>query len=813
MIKNNHSKLYLLFVLFIMQSLIALVWLILIPGEKSTAFIFHISLQRLALVLIPAGVVVVSVIGLLVFNLNKQRKSQIIDCVKISKHRLTFGSLFTGLSATLLVFTFLNKSIFEVNTAVFQRLLPLLCLFILIFFQIGVALFHNVMNIKKILVARNWLSFIFPFIFFVLFINLGIWAGVGSILESPFYMGIGAPILPNQFIIILYFLVIFLLIYKLIPLRSNWFNLQDIVFCLFLFVFAVILWSNTPIPVNHFTHTSNFANNELFPYSDSRIYDLNAQQMLLGNGLAGGNPLPRPLYSFFIGLLHVLFGQSLRVIILVQTFFLALVPVGLYRLGKHLFNPGVGLASALFLIIRETNQAFLSSFYTLSSVRMLMTEIFMMGFLIVLSVVVIKWLQEPESHPRALLAGIILGLSALIRTQTLLLGAVILVFLFIQMRKIPRRMITPVLMFLFSLSLIVLLWTGRNAIRSHQFVFEDTAYASRTVNTIFESGSSNSGFMGIIDSVGKFTKRNVSFLVNSSLSSLYQFPWDWNSKLSLQEFVANELDRPALTNPNIDRGQYIVMLLHLLIIGIGLAKSWQKNKFPGLLPAGIYLGYNLSSSVAGFSGWRFIQPVDWVVLMYWAIGFVEFIKIIIGSDNNIYEQPRVLKIGGSINFTKKIMILAALLIALLIPVGESLFPKISPELDRNELLAKLDHNNVTQNTQRILNLALDTNTYLQNGTILYPRYLKTQRDFWQNGVTEHWMGGHPELIFEVVSSHILQFYAPISNQKLDSFPNFVPVIIVSCGAQDLKQAVAVLELGREPTWVFINETIPTKCNN
>ncbi len=66
-----------------------------------------------------------------------------------------------------------------------------------------------------------------------------------------------------------------------------------------------------------------------------------------------------------------------------------------------------------------------------------------------------------------------------------------------------------------------------------------------------------------------------------------------------------------------------LFLVYLAVIAIGIAVSWKRLRWAGLLPLTFYVFYIFSTSLARYSGWRYIFPADWVGYFYFAIGFVE----------------------------------------------------------------------------------------------------------------------------------------------------------------------------------------------
>ena len=68
-----------------------------------------------------------------------------------------------------------------------------------------------------------------------------------------------------------------------------------------------------------------------FPYSDAGYYDQMAHSLLIGHPYQGTIPT-RPLYIFLLTILHLLFGESYRNILVGQAFVLATLPVVFYFL-------------------------------------------------------------------------------------------------------------------------------------------------------------------------------------------------------------------------------------------------------------------------------------------------------------------------------------------------------------------------------------------------------------------------------------------------------------------------------------------------
>jgi len=62
------------------------------------------------------------------------------------------------------------------------------------------------------------------------------------------------------------------------------------------------------------------------------------------------------------------------------------------------------------------------------------------------------------------------------------------------------------------------------------------------------------------------------------------------------------------------------LIASLLILSIGFGTAWRKYKVAGAVPMMVFLVYNLATAVARTSGGRYIQPVQWIVYLYFGIG-------------------------------------------------------------------------------------------------------------------------------------------------------------------------------------------------
>lgn len=174
------------------------------------------------------------------------------------------------------------------------------------------------------------------------------------------------------------------------------------------------------------------------------------------------NTLVTPGLPVFLALMFRLFGREHpeATLMLVRELqcFIALIAVWFfYRIGSRLFSPGAGLLAALMAAVYPS--------YVWSS-SLILTEVIFLSSFSVLLFLQVRLIQEnrPWDH---VLAGLMLGLTVLIRPNALPLGVVPYLFLWAKDRKLPLGMIWRGFI---SFSVVMLPWWIRNWITFQAFI-------------------------------------------------------------------------------------------------------------------------------------------------------------------------------------------------------------------------------------------------------------------------------------------------------------------------------------------------------
>jgi hypothetical protein len=201
------------------------------------------------------------------------------------------------------------------------------------------------------------------------------------------------------------------------------------------------------------------------PVWDGHYYDFGAKRIAEGHGysddlIVGGVPVWHPWchypvgYSGFLAVVYRVFGAGPHVATVANAVAGAVLVAVIHRLARHATTPGRARLAALF--------AALSPGLIVYS-ALLMTEP-----LAALGIVASAWLfvRDPRPIPRGLAAGVVLGLTALVRPQSLLCAPA-LAFLVSPAASSSwkdrlRASLKPAALAMGAALLVVAPWTARN---------------------------------------------------------------------------------------------------------------------------------------------------------------------------------------------------------------------------------------------------------------------------------------------------------------------------------------------------------------
>jgi len=432
------------------------------------------------------------------------------------------------------------------------------------------------------------------------------------------------------------------------PRDQRWF---EWLLPLFLWLLAAGIWLAEPMRHTYSHPRPSPPYYEYYPMRDSSFYDLSAQYVLIGQGINNDQLTEKPVYMFFLALLHALGGQSIYVVSGLQVLVLAWFPVFLYFLGRRLHHRSTGVFVAGLGIFKERNAIAASVDVQTVHVKMLLTESLTALLLAIVVWWAVRWLQghrRPVSD--VVWLGGLLGVAFLLRTNALILLLLFVGVLWIVGRKIERRRTTVFL--LIGFLAFVSPWMtlnrdeqGRTALQlkiegvldRYRFQREEPGSSqgpARRVQEISLGGRSSKAALSMrsvaapdslsIDSALHFVPAHF---LHNQIGALFVLPVSLRIH-SLKKMVDQPLWELTWAG-ELSVENALLLFFNLGVLSLGLASAWQRWKIVGLIPALVEIVYYLSNALARTSGARYLVPVDWVVYFYFGLGVFQALEMML----------------------------------------------------------------------------------------------------------------------------------------------------------------------------------------
>ena len=484
---------------------------------------------------------------------------------------------------------------------------------------------------------------------------------------------------------------------------------------------AVSLWLSQPIIPGFSATAPRAPNQEIYPFIDAQLYDEFAQSILIGDGMKGTELPPKPLYVVILALFHLIAGQEYERVIALQSAVLACFPVVLYLLGKDFFGRPVGLALALLAILRDMTSNVAAPFtHALSYSKLYLSELpvaLCMALFIFLSY---RWAKNHFTGLPAFLAGGVLGIGVMIRSQAGIALPVVLFIAWLGNRKSLYPILRGGLLMAVTIFLVISPWIWRNWKNTGEFVFVDpqtqTANLALRYNNLIEvqvdlfiaPGETQADYnRRLFASFTEAVRANpggalhalTNRFLNNSIDNLLLLPLR-NDLVDFRElwqpsrpFWEHWDGQPTLLQSG-------VLTFYLFLFGLGLAAASMRLGVWGFAPLGVNFFYNLWTSVALLSGQRFLLSMDWSIYLYYMIGLfvlVEGFLLLLIRARPVVRQWDELNVVQAIepptaNKPISIFLLSGALFFLVgasLPVSEMLFQKRYPDLSQAQIFTQL----------------------------------------------------------------------------------------------------------------------------
>ncbi len=649
----------------------------------------------------------------------------------------------------------------------------------------------------------------------------------------------GVPLLATQVFLAWLVALLFYTILRFLEKKTRWkLSRIDWLACVGIWLVAIYLWQSQPLTPTFFSPTPQPPNYEFYPYSDAASHDLIAQNLLIGEGFS--SVAEKPLYSFFLAILHVVAGQNYLNVVFAQVIVLAIFPAVLYLLASQMQHRFSGALLAFAVILRERNTIALSGQLDVSHSKLLMTDLPTALVLALFSLLLFRWLKgDPRALRWPLLVGGALGALLLLRSQTLVFLPLLLILAFWRGGKELRIRSRSAGLLLLGFTLVALPWMLRNAAVTGQFGYAQPLQALYMAKQYSLTPESNDpgfppethisdyvslGFSHVADFVRMYPGEVVHFItahfVHNEVSSFLTLPirfdladnivvfynlrpyWIgaedrlWNNCCSLGAHIINS---PYWDNWNgiFPSEARLPIFFNLAMLALGLGVAWGRSHWLGLLPAGLHLAYNLSTAIARVSGWRLNLPVDWALLLYYCLGIGQlslWAWAYLSSSSAVAELKKEKNRAAFGWKHEKLTQSAVLMLAagLLLPIFEIAIPAHYAKVDNAAAAMEWRSSSLASQTSLDIAAFLDQpGAIAVNGRAFWPRYYGAE----MGEPGGQWAAFNPlpfaRVGFVLIGPQGDQVVLPLRASPA-AFPNASDVLVFGCEEQGFLRAVAVL---------------------
>ncbi len=220
---------------------------------------------------------------------------------------------------------------------------------------------------------------------------------------------------------------------------------------------------------------------------------------------------------------------------------------------------------------------------------------------------------------------------------------------------------------------------------------------------------------------------------------------------------------------------------------------WDFNRRKGSLRIGLvsllaFLLFNLSTAVGRYSGGRYLIPMDWVLLGYFAVGAADWIRrgmCFSGFKEPFWGDAQISGIDLARSNTLRIafVIILFLIVGASLPLAERLLPMRFQPADQTEVLQKLEL--APQEYQ-------GTDAIMMKAIAIYPRYYAAGEGEPESAKQGYGIADYGRLIFLTLSPGNFGTIELVLNEAPPSFPDHSIVWLAGKGSGATTLADVVL---------------------
>jgi hypothetical protein len=665
---------------------------------------------------------------------------------------------------------------FNEKEAILEQLRPLILWVTLVFGQVFVSLVamqgsRDRASVSKLFSENKFLPPVtgaFLLFFLVLWIFIAV-TRMGILRDTAYWNEAGVPILGLQ----IFLALVFSLAFGYVLNRGQAADpptarkslrkilTVDLLICLAIWGLSAGIWLAEPMRQSFNAPRPTPPYYEYYPFSDSISYDLGGQYMLIGQGINNNLLTDKPLYMFFLAILHAVGGQSVRVVIGLQVLVLAVFPVMLYLLGKEFHSRGAGMLIALLAVFKERNAIAAALDIQVAHSKLMMTEVPTALLISIITLLLFRWMKNNSVRPGNLLlwVGGAIGAAVLLRanSMTLLPLALLVAFLARGWDWRPRLVLVGSLLLGFSLIVSPWLLTNRDS-EGRTFIqvkldgvlkrykpavpggselqpsSRPRVDAPQYAMLMQPDGETALSFAPLSQATTQDAMTALEFIpahfFHNQIAAVFILPLTWTLQ-DLPHTVNSQIWDPQWSGViTFENG--IMLFLNLCLISLGLALAWRRWRVAGLIPALVEVCYFLANALARTSGSRYLVPVDWVIYFYYGLGLFQFADWTLSLTGFVNRAPVVAPVpsqnenhGRFFWITPMLTLLA---LGMLLPLSGVVAPHRYPLLNITRAYRSLPQQvaltDLGFDQQEISAFLKNPNSIIFQGRLLYPRYLQ-----------------------------------------------------------------------------------------
>ena len=234
------------------------------------------------------------------------------------------------------------------------------------------------------------------------------------------------------------------------------------------------------------------------------------------------------------------------------------------------------------------------------------------------------------------------------------------------------------------------------------------------------------------------------------------------------------------------QGTVVPIAINLLLLSIGLWGAWKTRGWVGWLPLVFSIAYFAVNALARTSGGRYLHPVDWIWLMYYAIGLAQmirwFLRIFI-AERDTWWDARFSVGDVDLPVTQQTwgwVAGAILLVGAIIPIAEQIpAQRYTPETRAQTLATMLDAPTLSADEREQL-AAIVPNLHALEGRALYPRYYAADESGPGTARTEVSAQPYARLTFQLIGNYVTGVVLPLENPPAIENPHLADVLVLGC---------------------------------